>query len=302
MSSRTKALLAIIGASLLFGTIGVSKPLVRIFNPYIAGFLRFFIASLVLLPFFLKKKRPKNWLRDLLPLSLASTANIALYYTGLTTSTASAAALIYTGVPLLTMVLASRFIKETLTARKMIGIFIGLLGVIFIVILPFIEKGVVVSGSFPGNYFFLAAIFAWSLYLIGSRHAISVKKYSPITVTSTSVFTTTFIFFLISIFTYRPLYTSVLIQPTTILLFLHLGIFVTAAAYLLVQWAILHSSATTASLNSYLQTVFGLIFNAVFLGEVITSRFLFGTALVFTGVIIASGANLFQEIKGWVKK
>ena len=51
MSTRTKALLAILLATLLWSTAGLSKIVVRTFDPYFAGFLRFFVATLVILPF-----------------------------------------------------------------------------------------------------------------------------------------------------------------------------------------------------------------------------------------------------------
>ena len=303
MSPRTKALIALVIASLLWSTAGLAKIVVRELDPYVAAFLRFFVASLVILPFFLKEKiQRKHILRDLIPLSLASSANILFFYVGLVTSTANAATLIYAGVPLVTALLAHQLIGERINKQKILGIALGLAGGVFGAILPVLEKDGSVSGSPVGNTFFVLAVLVWSLYTIGSRRAINQKGYSPLTVSSISIFTTCIVFFAISLFTFRPTYWAILRQPTTLYLVLHLGILTTVVTYLLYQWVVKHASATTASLNNYIGPVFGILINVAFLGETVTPAFLLGTALVFAGVVVTSGSGLLQEVKDWVNK
>lgn len=302
MTSRTKALIAIVLAALLWSTAGFAKIVVRSLDPYVAAFLRFFVASVVIFPFFLKTKKHKHFFRDLVPLSLASTANILLYYIGLQTSTASSAVLISAGVPLVTSIFAHMLIKEQLTPHKLIGIIIGLVGVIFIALLPIIEKGNFASGNIVGNTFFIASVFVWSIYTIGSRRAIDKQGHSPLIVSGVSIFTSTIVFFFISIFTFKPSYIQIVADPSMIFLILHLGINITVATYLLFQWAIKHSSATTTSLNTYLQPMFALGINTLFLGEKITLPLVFGAAIVLSGVMITSGKKLILEARGWVSR
>ena len=83
------------------------------------------------------------------------------------------------------------------------------------------------------------------------------------------------------------------------LIIIQLGIFVTVATYLLLQWAIKHSSAPTAALNQYLQPIFAVIFNFFFLGERVTTGFVFGSIIVFAGVFLATGERFFAEVKLW---
>ena len=107
MSSRSKALLAIVLASLLWSTAGLAKILILELNPFFAAFLRALIASLVILPFFLRDRiQWRSVLRDVFPLSLASAGNILFYYLGLMFSTANAGSLINAGIPLITLVLS----------------------------------------------------------------------------------------------------------------------------------------------------------------------------------------------------
>ncbi|MBI5619474.1 DMT family transporter [Candidatus Gottesmanbacteria bacterium] len=303
MSSRTKALLAILLAQLLWSTAGLSKIIVRTFDPYFAGFLRFFVASIVILPFFLKEtSKPKHMIRDLLPFSLMGAGNMLFYFIGLQTSTANAATLIYAAVPLVTSLIARRFINERLTIRTLAGITVGLVGVILIALLPMLERGESVSGNLPGNMFFVLAAVVWSIYLIGSRHASSAKGYSPLTISSFLIFTSCAVFFIMSLFTFKTPYLAALQKPSIFLLVAHLGIFVSVATFTLYQWAIKHTSATTASLSTYIGPIFGVGVNVIALGEKITPAFVAGAVIVFTGLWIIHGKNLINEARSWAKK
>ena len=295
--SRSIALIAIIGASLLWSTAGISKPLVRQFDPFTVAFIRFLIASLIILPFALKEKiNKKIKYLPILPITLLSTVNIIFFYLGLTTSTANAATIIYNLTPLIVALTAFRLIKEQIAAKKIVGILIGFFGTMIIAVLPIFEGKSPVSGDIRGNLFFIAAACSWAIYTIGSRQVIAKHGYSPLTVSSISIFNSTLVFGLITIFTWKSDYLSALTNPSMYLLFLHLGILVTVATYLLFQWGVKNSSASTASLSQYLQPIFAIIFNVIFLGEKLTFVFIIGGLLVFIGVIIATGTGVIAEI------
>ncbi len=300
MSSRTKALLALLAASLLWATAGVAKPLVRRFDPFTVAFLRFLVASLCLAPFFLREQTKKRVsILPLVPLSLAGTANIALFYSGLASSTANAAAIIYSATPLLVGSLAPRLIKEHVSRTRFLGIGIGLVGAVFIAVLPAFERGEAITGDIGGNVFFAAAAISWAAYTIFSRQFIANRGYSPLAISASSVFTSTALFGVVSMFSWQTHYRSLLYEPGTIALIVHLGFAVTVATYLLFQWGIKHSSATTASLNHYLGPVFAVIFNIFFLGERLTAGFILGSIVVLAGVGIATGGPLIGELKRW---
>ena len=303
MSPRTKAILAILLAQLLWSTAGLSKIIVRELDPYVAGFLRFFVASVVILPFFLKEKfKSKHMVRDMLPFSLAGAINVVFFYVGLETSTANAASLIYAGVPLVTALIAHYAIAERLIARRLIGIITGGIGVLFIALLPLIERGESASGNFPGNIFFILATLTWSCYLVGSRRASTKHNYSPLTISSMFIFVTCIIFFIISLFTFTSSYIETLRQPSMVLLILHLGTLVTVATFTLHQWAIKYPSATTASLSTYIGPIFAVTANSILLGEKITPGFVTGAAIVFAGILITSGKGLVEEMRSWILK
>lgn len=302
MSSQTKALIAIIVVSMLWGTAGTAKILLKSFDPFTAAFLRFSLASIVLFPFFLKEQRKNTSpLLPLIPIALLSTGNILLFYWGLRTTTANATAVLYTTVPLIVALAAPKLIGETVTRIKLAGIGLGLVGALFIAILPSFERGQQISGDLTGNVFVLLAVLCWSGYTIASRTMLSTKQTTPITMTAVSIFVSTIIFGILAIPQWKASYFSSF-TTMNIFIIIQLGVFVTVFTYLTLQWIIKHSSATTASLNQYLQPIFGILFNALFLGERLTVGFIIGSVIAFAGVVLASGERVFIEIKSWGSK
>lgn len=300
MSSRLIALVAIVAASLLWASAGVvTKLLLVYFTPFPLAFLRFVFASIFILPFFLMQRRPPflTLVKHILPIALLSSANIVLFYFGLTFTTNNASSVIYASVPLITAIAAYYTIAEPLTMRKIIGIILGFVGVTTILLLPLVEKGQMLSGNITGNILIVIASFIWAAYTIGSRRLMQKYKYSPLVLTSISLFTSTVVFGLFAHLVFPMDYLAPLLLKNNFLLVLHLALLVTVATYLLFQWAIKHSSATTASLNNYLQPVFSVTLGVIILGEPLTTGFLIGSALVIAGVFITSGAQLIAELK-----
>mgnify|MGYP001570471920 CR=1 FL=1 len=301
MSDRTKVLLAIVGASMLWATAGTAKILLRSFDPFTAAFFRFFVASVVILPFFLKERRQhKSSLLPLIPMAFLSTGNILFFYWGLRTTTANAAFVIYTTVPLVVALAAPKLIGEQVTPKKFAGIILGLVGALFIAILPVMEQGQLSSGDLGGNLLVFIAVLCWSGYTITSRSILTAKRATPISMTAISIFISTLVFAVFTATQWNPSYVSKLTGTNLIIIF-QLGIFVTVATYLLLQWAIKHSSATTASLNQYLLPIFAVVFNIFFLGERLTLGFIVGSIVVFAGVFLATGERFLTEVKGWKK-
>ncbi|MCL4354750.1 DMT family transporter [Patescibacteria group bacterium] len=292
------ALLAIIGSSFFFSLPPVIfKVLYKSFEPMPLSFIRFTLAFLFMLPFLLKEKNGgvKHVLRLSLPISLLSSTNVLLFAYGIARTSADFASIIYTIVPLLVAILSYFILKERFTLHKILGILIGFTGIIFIIILPIIQKGANSSGDFLGNLLIFIASISWAGYAIGSRY-LSSKNVSALSLASTSFFSAAVLSFMLTIFTAKKDFVSPLFNLNTALLILLLSCVTTVASFMLYQWAIKHSSATTASLNQYLQPVFTFTFAAIVLGEKLTGEFLIGAILVFAGVFIATNAT--RKISG----
>lgn len=258
------------------------------------AFLRLTVASLILLPIFLKNK-PKHlklFLRDVFFVGLFSAGNFLFFFLGMARTTANAAALIYTATPLLTLLVARQRLGEYSSNQRLVGILLGLAGVLIILILPVLEQGKGLSGDLIGNMLIVIAMVSWTLYIVGTRQLITQHAYSPMTITSFAMFFSWVFFAVIIMLFPHPAILPRLFLDSNLYLVLYLGVFVTTATYLLHQWAIQHSSATTASLTNYLQPVFAILVNGIVLGEQFTVGFFAGSLLVFAGLFITTGGRM----------
>lgn len=298
MSSRMKALLAIILVSLLWSTAPASaKILLRTFSPFPLQFLRLSVASLVLFPLFLHyNKTPfKKLLVDVAPISLLNAINFLVFILGIGRTTGNATAIIYTATPLTALLLSHWLINERSSAKKITGILMGLAGMLVILLLPFLERGSPFSGDIIGNSLMVIGMISWSAGIVGSRHIIANKNYSPIVTTFMTLIVSSILLGVATIVTSSLRIPT--LTPTILGLFLYLVIGVTIITYVLHQWAIKHTNATTASLTNYLQPVFGVVVNWIFLGEKLTPGFIVGALLVFAGVFVATGNNVIARIR-----
>lgn len=299
MSSRTKALLAIIFVSLLWSTAPASaKILLRTFSPFSLQFLRLLIASIVLFPLFLRyNKTPfKKLFVDVAPISLLNAINFLVFILGIGRTTGNATAIIYTATPLTALLLSHWLINERSSPRKITGILIGLTGMIVILLLPLLERGSAFSGDIIGNSLMVIGMISWSAGIVGSRHIIVNKKYSPVVTTFMTLIVSCIVLGVATVATAS--FSFPVLTPIIIGLFLYLTIGVTIVTYVLHQWAIKHTTATTASLTNYLQPVFGVVVNWILLGEKLTPGFIAGALLVFGGVFVATGNNFKRWISG----
>ena len=295
MSIRTKAILAIIIASLLWATnVVVAKSLLINFDPLFIALVRSSIASLFMIPIVLREKRYpiKLMLKDVVPVTSLSAINIALYYSGLHKTTVNASAIIYAATPLVVVIISIFTIHEHISLQKIIGIIIGFIGVLSFILLPSIGRGDVGFGTPVGNGILLIAVVAWASFIVGSRYLTNIKHYTPLFVTSLSIFSSAVMLFFVYLMVPHRINITVLFTPQVIVSFLYISFFVTVVTYVLFQWAIHKLSSSTASLTNYLQPMFAFYFAWLFLGERITPAFLFGSLLVLLGVFIASANKL----------
>ena len=252
--------------------------------------LRIGIGISILIPlYFSKPHKPfLQTIKDTWPAILGATGNFLLFILGISLTTANAAGVIYTITPLLTLFLARKTIQELYTTRRFYGILLGLFGVAGVMLLPVLEGTASVSGNPVGNLLIFCAAFCWTLYIVSSRNAISNKGYEPLTVTTFSMSGAFLVFILLTlILPHRPIIPAVFsgFHPW---LLLYYGALVTAVTFLIHQWAIKHSSATTASLTSYLQPMFAFVYNGVFIGEKLSAGFIIGSIFVLVGTFLAT--------------
>ncbi|MDO8658499.1 MAG: DMT family transporter [Candidatus Levybacteria bacterium] len=306
MNSKHLAILALIIASIIWGATGPIMKLTLLSVPLFSlAFIRFFFASLILLPFVYKKLRVRKDDIPLLTLCAFAgiTFNISFFFLGLTLTTALNAGIIVSTLPIFTLIFATLFLKEKITKKLVLGSVIGFLGIGIIIGQDITRHGLSLSPI--GDFILLLAMFSFLIYEIFSKKLF--KKYNPFVITfyafaiGTLSFLPAFIYELSS----SPAWINNL--PTNAILGIIYGIlFSSLAAYSLWQWGLSKTDAGKASFFFYLDPIVSTIVAVMILSEKITTPFVLGSILIFLGLFFAEGRlpyhALLEHIFGKFKK
>lgn len=256
--------------------------------PLSFAFLRFLIASLIIIPFALKAKKKIS--RDFIkiaPLSIFAVLNIAFFTVGVKTTTATISQILYAGVPLLTALFSYVFMAERLNFRKTAGILLGFIGVVAVVFLPVFESGKAFSGDLRGNMLITGGVICWSFYMVFSKKL--QRNHSPFEIVSIFIILTTLVllpFFLLELKTNYGWWDKVEIHG--LISMFYVTVVGTIFAYLLSQYAIKHGGSVFASTAFYLQPIFGFLSAFIVLGEKLTLGIVIGGSLALLGVFFVT--------------
>lgn len=294
---RLTAILAILT---VVGIWGLAGPVIvwtlQFIPPFTFLFLRFLIASIVILPFALRSKFWREINRQnfptLLGLSfLGTTFGLGVLFYGYQFTTALDGSLIALIAPLLIIVGGAIFLKEEITNLEKIGLVVAFAGSITILVQPLLERGIAGEKAVLGNALILLYHISWAAYALWNKKI--GKKFSTLTMTATPVFISVPIFALLacsetqnfqfSIFNSQSISNS---QFTNALPgILYMAILSYIIAYYLYDWSVRKIEVSEAALFGYLQPVFAFPAAYLLLGEVPTKYFLFGAVLIGTGVL-----------------
>lgn len=301
MSKRTLGVLALLGATLFWGAGPVITKLgIKEVPPYSLAFLRFFLAAILILPFFFATGHQKIARSDLLRFIMAglfgSGLNAIFFMSGIARTTATQSAAIFATVPLVNAVAASIILKEKPTIVRITGVLIGLIGSLLIALGPYLinsDNGQVLGDVF-GNLLVGVSVISWVAYIIISKELL--KKYSPLTVTTVSFLVGTVLllpFFFIELISNPTWYLNM--TQEGIISIVYGAVFAFVLSFLLYQYGLKQTSAFEAGIVIYLNPVLASIFAIPILGEYPTSVFLIGTALILGGVFLATTYEVVQK-------
>ncbi|MBO8456165.1 MAG: DMT family transporter [Bacteroidetes bacterium] len=137
-------------------------------------------------PFFKREKvEKKDYLRLFGAAMFAIVFNQGVYISGVSMTSPVDASIITTSLPIVTMILAAVFLKEPVTVRKAVGVFLGMSGALLLVFGNRLMAGegtaAAVHGTSNvwGDILCLAAQCSYALYLVLFKDLIG--KYSPVT-------------------------------------------------------------------------------------------------------------------------
>lgn len=287
-SQHNKAILALIIANIIWGAASpIFKLALQNIPPFTLAFFRFFGAAMILFPFAAQNLwiKKQDWFNLMLLSIFGITINISFFFLGLKYAPSINAPIISSAGPVFIYLFSIFFLHEKNHPKVLLGTLVSLLGVFIIVGQPLLSFGL--NGQFLGNIFFVLAS-------LGSVvHAVVCKKISS----RYNASTITFWSFLIGSLTFLPFffYEMVNLDPINTLDFrgitgIVFGVFLSsAAAYSLFDWGIKKIDAQEVGLFYYIDPIIAAMIAIPLLGEVITSIFLLGSLLVFSGIFIAEG-------------
>jgi drug/metabolite transporter (DMT)-like permease len=246
-------------------------------------FVRFGIATVFLAGLGFRRKVFRLSKRDLallFGLSLLSPVGYFLFETyGVSLTQASHVSVIIATIPIAVYVIAFLRRQERVTWRKTIGVVLASLGIAFLIDSSRGETG----ASLTGDLLVLGAVACASIQTVLLKEAL--RRISPLQFT--------FYQAAFSLVVFGPLAATEGFHGLAGLKLigwgelLFLGVFCSAVAFLAMNYALKHLSATRVAVSVNLIPVVTLIAEATLLGVLLTSAKLAGTLIVVAGVLIA---------------
>ncbi|MBH5318349.1 EamA family transporter [Paenibacillus sp. GSMTC-2017] len=283
----------IIGFSFLFTKIALEHA-----NPMDTLTYRFILSfGIMSIPVVLGKLklnyRGKSFYKIVLLATMYPLAFFTFQSFGLLHATSSEGGILYAVIPVLTLMLASIFLKETTTILQKISIFTSVFGVLFI----FIMKG---SNFDLSNIVGIALLFmsclVFAAYSVLAKSLL--KTYRPAEITYLMLGIGFITFLIISLSSHTTAGTlhqfiAPLTNTTFILSILYLGVLSSLLTALMTNYALSKIDASNVSVFSNLSTIVAMIAGAIFLNETITLYSIIGSLLIIAGVL---GTNMLGKI------
>lgn len=254
------------------------------FSPLMVGFIRFVIAAILLFVFrLITKDKVKPDKKDMVRIALSGLLGITLYFAaenlGVKYTTASNASLIVASFPAITTLFEFAIYKTKPTLRKVIGIALAFGGVMVLTT----KSASGGSEALWGSILLIAAGVVWTFYNFITRSL--SNKYSPVTLSYYQFMFGALFFIPLVLIEHQPIGA---ITETGIVAMIYLSLGCSVGAFLLYNFGLKKLSAATSVSLMNLVPVFGLIFSALFLKEIITIEQILGGVIVIVGVILSS--------------
>ena len=248
-------------------------------------FLRFWIAFLVMLPFY-KLLKWKNWKDILLLIGVSSGMGLSsiFYIAGIRTTNLGVAQSIFLLVPIFTLFFSYWLLAEKIRTTKIIGIIVSLLGASIIFFLPKIyhQSGLNV-GAIEGNIYILLWALSYVSYLIFMKRS----KFSPMQFMYGGIIWSAAFWTILGwydLIKWGSPYENITVIDFSLIVFI--GAIGTVYLYFLVQKLMKISSAFFTSFGTYIQLIFSSLLGFFLFSEHIGIGFLIGIILTIGGVYI----------------
>lgn len=268
------------------GTFVAGRQLAPLLDPYSAAFLRFLLASTLLLIWLYSQQRrlPAVSGRQWVALGLLGLSGVVAYnlffFSGLRTVEAGRASLIIAANPVVIALASSWLFREHLGPIRILGVVISVFGAMVV-----IGRGdlpaLLAEGVGTGEWLLLGCVLSWVAYtLIGKRilHGMS----SLVAVCYSSLIGTLLLG--VAVFSRGGIPVVALAEPEVWLYIAYLAVFGTVLAFVWFYKGVHALGATRAGQFINLVPVSGVCLAALILDEPVTWSLLLGGCLVLTGL------------------
>ena len=299
MNEKTKAYLAavsfstIIGFSFLFTKValGFASPLTNLAHRYTVAALVLFILQQTKV---IQVKLTKEDVLSILPMSLFYPLLFFMFQSfALQYISSSEAGILQALVPIITLILASVFLKEKTTFIQKFFLCLSVAGVIYI----FLSKGanLGVETGILGFMLMLGSVFSNAINNILSKY--KGGQYRAIDLTVVVILVGFLVFNSLSLVTHflsgnLMSYFEPLGHLSYLISILYLGILASIVTASLSIYAIVRLGASTVSVFGNLGTVLTIVAGAVFLHEPIYAYHIIGASLIIGGIL---GMNVINS-------
>ncbi len=206
--------------------------------------------------------------------------NQLLFFKGLSLTTASNTSLLAVMIPVFTFLISAGIGIEKLTWRKILGIFIAALGVVYLID-P--TKASFSSATTQGDVLIIFNSFSYAIYVAVSKNLIS--KYGALKSIAWLFLFGSLINVPIGLVSMQSVEISN-ISANAWLTLAAIVIFPTILAYYWNAWALARVEPSVVAIYVYLQPLIGFFSAVIFLGEQLSFRPIIAMILIFAGVYL----------------
>ena len=282
---KKEALLLTIIASSLWGT---SFPAIKIglqyMDAYTFVFLRFFFALLIMFAVVLFTKKFSFSFNKRLILFLGCINGIAylLQYIGMSYTSASKSSLLVNLTVVWVALLSPMLLKEKLGRKKLIGVILSLLGIVFVTTnLDFQSFGI---GNIMGDFIVIAAGMIWALFILYNKPLVNETKNLAMSLSWLLFFT---IFPLIPVVPFSA--NNFLTLPWEAwMAIIYTAIFCWNIPYYIWSKGLRKISPVTSTVILLNEIIVSVIISTIFLGESLTVVTGIGAILIIMAIILVT--------------
>jgi len=269
-----------------------TKVALREVDPFTLLTLRFGIGGFLLLLVQLLRNRgfletfsPKDWISIIFLAIVGISGHTLLQAYGLLYTTAVNTGWIVAIIPIFITIAARLFLGEAITARKLIGILIGFLGIFLVISKGVFSVSIFRFGSTFGDILVLISALTWTAFTVGGKGFLS--RFSPLAAITPIMI----IGCLITLpFTWLKWEWNILfhLSLTGWMSILFLGVFCSGLAYLFWYSALEKKDSSIVGMCLYLEPLITLIGAYFLLNEEIRWVTLVGGGMILLGVYLAT--------------